>query len=163
MLTTRSSVILVVNRRTATRFAPTTLLRTPVTSLVVPKSGTHNRGRTSQVNINATNQTLHITVKKITIQHSTAQHNTTKLTTRRRAQQWESQLNKTKRKAIAFWTTSTLHKTQSRKHLRRRACYSRKDEKQRTDWLYNEDKWKQRTKYLTQTYSWTFISMKLST
>ena len=46
MLTTRSSAILVVNRRTATRFGPITILQTPVTNLVVPKGRTRNRSRT---------------------------------------------------------------------------------------------------------------------
>ena len=49
MLTTRSSAILVVNRRADTRFGPTTILRTPVTSSVVLKSGTHSHSRTRQI------------------------------------------------------------------------------------------------------------------
>ena len=40
MLTTRSSAIIVVNSRTATRFDPTTIPRTLVKNLVVPKSRT---------------------------------------------------------------------------------------------------------------------------
>ena len=43
MLTTRSSTISVANRRTATRFDPTTILRTPVKNFVVPRSRIYTR------------------------------------------------------------------------------------------------------------------------
>ena len=43
MLTTRCSTIVQVNRRTATVFDPTKILRTPVKNLVVPRSRTRNQ------------------------------------------------------------------------------------------------------------------------
>ena len=45
ILTTRSSAILVLNKRAVTRFDPTKILRSPVKNLVVPKSRTHSRSR----------------------------------------------------------------------------------------------------------------------
>ena len=38
MLTTRSSTVPVANRRTATRYDPATILRTPVKNFIVPRS-----------------------------------------------------------------------------------------------------------------------------
>ena len=43
MLTTGSSAILVVDKRMASRFAPTTILQTPGKNLVVPNSGTRSQ------------------------------------------------------------------------------------------------------------------------
>ena len=45
-LTTRSSAVLAVNKRTATGIDAGTILRIPVTNVVVPKSRTRSRSRT---------------------------------------------------------------------------------------------------------------------
>ena len=47
--------MLVVNRRMATRLEPTTILRTPVTNLVVQKSRTRSRSRTRCQNLKVSN------------------------------------------------------------------------------------------------------------